>query len=90
MLGLVAEAEQDPGTALNRLQQAVFIDPTFAVAQFHLAELTCRTAGHDAAIAIWSRAEQAAANDRTRIFRFFGGFDVHVFIQACRSRRSER
>ncbi len=89
VLGLVAEAEQDLATALNRFQQAVFTDPTFAVAQFHLADVTRRTAGNRAANVIWRHAEQAAMNDRTRIFRFFGGFDVRAFMQVCRSRRLE-
>lgn len=84
--GVLAQADDDVATARDCFRHAVFLDPSFAAAHFHLAEAQCERGRDDLALRSWRNAVQSAYNDQTRVRRYGGGFDVSTFVQACEAR----
>lgn len=84
--GMIDQAMNDCPAALTAFKRALFLDPSFAVAHYHLAELQWAQGWHGPARLSWRNAEVAAERDAQRIYRFFGGFDVAAFRQACVAR----
>jgi chemotaxis protein methyltransferase CheR len=72
--------------ALEHLKRAVYLDPAFSVAHFHLAELEARRGRDKAARRAWRNAARASAGDALRILRYLGGFDAAALAQACEGR----
>jgi len=81
--GVLAHGNGDVAVARDCFRRAVFLDPSFAAAHFHLAAVQRETGRHDQAKRSWRNAVQSAHNDQTRVRRYGGGFDVSTFIQAC-------
>jgi chemotaxis protein methyltransferase CheR len=68
------------------LKRAVYLDPDFSVAHFHLAELEARRGNERSARRAWRNAARASGGDGTRIQRYLGGFDAAALAQACEGR----
>jgi protein O-mannosyl-transferase len=62
-LGLVAEAEGDPGGAMENYRQAIALDPADAEAHYNLARLLARGGKTDEAIVEYRKAAAAAPGD---------------------------
>lgn len=74
--------------AVRFLKRAVYLDPHFSVAHFHLAELEARRGHAEAARRAWRNAARASDGDGRRIRRYLGGFDAAALAQACEGRHA--
>lgn len=86
LAGMLALARSGPADAAAHFKRAVYLDPRFAPAHFHLAELAAAAGRREEARRAWHAAEGAAPGDAERIRRYFG-FDAGAFAQVCRNRR---
>jgi chemotaxis protein methyltransferase CheR len=84
--GMLAAQTGVETEAVRLLKRAIYLDPGFAAAHFHLAGLEAAEGHAAAARRAWRNAAAAGAADGERVRRYCGGFEAAAFIEVCAGR----